>query len=145
MEPLVSLIYCSEISDGPERDGIAATDLLEKARANNRMHGISGIICFDSRYVLQCIEGGRRAINALYGRLVADERHSRVTLLDYRQVARRSFREWSMAYIPADKVGRDLNLMYSAGDEFDPFQFSGEGAYLFVQEVGSLAGTVDEG
>lgn len=139
MEPLVSLIYCSEASALLKGGGSVVVDLLAQARENNRKRGISGVLCFNRNHVLQCIEGGRDTVNALYGRLIADDRHENVTLLDYRYVARRAFRDWSMGYIPADKVGRELNLMYSSGDDFDPFQFSGEGAFLFVQEVGRLA------
>ncbi len=139
MEPIVSLIYCSEASEALQREA-AVTALLEQARTNNRASGVSGVICIDRSHVLQCIEGGRGVINALYRRLVADDRHRNVTLLDYRYVARRSFRSWSMGYVAAGRVSRDVNLMYSAEHDFNPFQFSGEGAFLFVQEVGGLAG-----
>ena len=139
MEPIVSLIYCSEVREQLGNGGEAVADLLSEAREKNEANGISGVICFNREYVVQCIEGGRTAINTLYGKLVVDPRHARVTLLDYRYVARRTFRTWAMGYIPACEVGRELNLMYSAREVFDPFQFSGEGAYLVVQEVGAMA------
>lgn len=140
MYPLVALIYCSRTEGALRQGGDAIPTLLRRARELNAENAITGIICFNREYVLQYIEGGRDRVNQTYARILRDPRHSQVTLLDYRYISRRAFRDWSMGYISAGQLSRETNLMYSAGENFDPFQFSGESAFLFAQEAGQMAG-----
>lgn len=70
--------------------------ILSAARRNNPRLGITGaLICRHDVY-LQLIEGPAEAIDALYARIVADDRHTNVELLLTEDVDARLFPAWAM-------------------------------------------------
>ena len=65
---LVRLIYTSKTSShfGPEDiEGI-----LEKARSNNLKNNVTGLLCFNNKYFLQCLEGSREKVNNTYHQIL---------------------------------------------------------------------------
>lgn len=70
--------------------------ILSAARRNNPRDHITGaLICRHDVY-LQLIEGPADAIDALYARIVADDRHTDVRLLLVEDAAERLFPNWAM-------------------------------------------------
>lgn len=70
--------------------------ILMQARRNNKRDGITGaLICRHDMY-LQLIEGPDAAIDTLYAKIVADDRHSDVRLADSADVDTRMFPDWDM-------------------------------------------------
>ena len=70
--------------------------ILSVARRNNPRDDISGaLICRHDLY-LQLIEGPEAAIDALYSRIVADDRHFDVRLLLEEPMGERLFPGWGM-------------------------------------------------
>jgi hypothetical protein len=65
---------------------------------NNSEANITGMLCCDGRYFLQCLEGSRLAVNRTYSKILSDPRHGNVVLLSYGEVASRHFSEWAMGY-----------------------------------------------
>lgn len=129
---LVQLIYASTAIDLNKKD---IDDILHTAQSHNQSKMITGALCFNHNRFLQCLEGGRSAVNRLYSKIAADPRHKDVLLLDYRTTNERMFSEWSMAYFPADKLHRDMIKSFSHQDEFDPYQFTGESTYRMLQNL----------
>ncbi|MET3760096.1 BLUF domain-containing protein [Sphingomonas sp. UYEF23] len=87
------LIYCSN-PFGFDRAMLAG--ILVGARRNNARDDVTGaLICRHDLY-LQLIEGAAPAIDALYARILRDDRHSSVRLLLSDNVETRMFPEWSM-------------------------------------------------
>ena len=70
--------------------------ILSGARRNNGRDDITGaLICRHDLY-LQLIEGPAAAIDALYAKIVADDRHGDVRLLLADAVSERLFPHWEM-------------------------------------------------
>lgn len=70
--------------------------ILSSARRNNPLLGITGaLICRHDLY-LQLIEGPADAIDTLYARIEADDRHFDVRLLLAERADERLFPAWSM-------------------------------------------------
>ena len=70
--------------------------ILSAARRNNPQHGITGaLVCRHDLY-LQLIEGPAAAIDALYARILADDRHTNVELLLTEAMGERIFPAWAM-------------------------------------------------
>lgn len=70
--------------------------ILSAARRNNPRDGITGaLICRRDLY-LQLIEGPADAIDALYARVEADDRHTNVQLLLSEEANERMFPAWAM-------------------------------------------------
>lgn len=71
-------------------------DILFKARANNAKADVTGcLICRDDLY-LQLLEGPEAAVQQIYVKILADDRHVEITELVRDHVADRMFGAWAM-------------------------------------------------
>lgn len=133
---LVQLIYVSRLS--PECDAESLKKILDASRTNNEKIGVTGILCRDHHYFLQCLEGSRPAVNQLYATIMGDERHRDVVILQYREISRREFAAWNMAFVSGTQVDRKLALRYSSAPELDPYAMSGAAAHGFLVDLAAL-------
>lgn len=75
--------------------------ILVQARRNNPRNDITGcLICRQDLY-LQLLEGPEAAIDALYAKIKADDRHLAVEQLSKANVLARMFPDWAMRDDPA--------------------------------------------
>ena len=75
--------------------------ILVQARRNNPRNDITGcLICRQDLY-LQLLEGPEAAIDTLYDKIKADDRHLAVELLSKASVTARMFPGWAMRDDPA--------------------------------------------
>ncbi|WCP66018.1 BLUF domain-containing protein [Vibrio tubiashii] len=130
---LTRLIYASKISDGFNLDTVET--IVQSARENNQPLNVTGLLCFDRHFFLQCLEGSRTNVNHIYQRILNDKRHSDIIMLDYREISAREFSSWSMGYIPSTSLTAPINLRYSGDSEFNPYEMSGESAYRLMLEL----------
>jgi hypothetical protein len=130
---LVSLVYAStkssEWSDGD------IYSILNHSQANNEKSGVTGTLCFNGDYFLQCLEGSRSAVNRLYRSIHRDPRHENVILLHYREITERSFDKWGMLYVPQSSMSAEQIVRYSGDKHFDPYKMSGESALQLSREL----------
>jgi hypothetical protein len=139
---LVRLLYASRAVDGIDEAFLKS--ILEQSREKNVEHGITGVLCTypESGVFIQALEGGREAVNRLYGNIVRDPRHSEVTLLDFAEIEERRFAGWRMGIVDLTKVNLSSILRYSEKGEFDPFSMSGRSALALIEELASSAAIV---
>ena len=83
----------------------------------------------------QHFEGDRAAVNALYHRILQDERHSETAILDFSEITHRQFTGWSMGLLQSLDTNRQLFLKYSSSAEFDPYSMSTVSLRGFFAEV----------
>jgi hypothetical protein len=82
-------------------DDAMLNGILVQARRNNPRDDITGcLICRQDLY-LQLLEGPAAAIDALYARISADDRHLEVMQLSRELVGSRMFPDWAMRDDPA--------------------------------------------
>ena len=82
-------------------DDAMLNGILVQARRNNPTFDITGCqICRHDLY-LQMLEGPEAAIDALYARIKADDRHLEVMQLSRETVSTRLFPDWAMRDDPA--------------------------------------------
>ena len=136
---LVRLLYASRTTS-PIDEALVAS-ILEQSRKYNQEHGITGILCTASpgNVFLQLIEGGRAAVNTLYGNIVRDPRHTDITLLDYAEISERRFASWRMGRVNLNRVNQGTILRFSESAAFDPFGMSGQTALALLEELTSTA------
>jgi len=133
---LTRLVYASTISEEFNCDDIEG--ILTAARENNKRNNVTGMLCFNSKYFIQCLEGSRADINKTYHHILSDKRHSEVVLLDYKEIHMREFSNWSMGYMPESSFTEATNLKYSGKAEFDPYEMSGESAHQMMLALREL-------
>jgi hypothetical protein len=141
---LVRLLYASRTTS--EIDEALIASILERSRKHNAEHGITGILCSSApgTVFLQLLEGGRVAVNALYGSIVRDPRHCDVTLLDYAEISERRFAGWRMGRVNLSRVNQGSILRFSEDPVLDPFSMSGETALALLDELTRTGAIVSE-
>jgi hypothetical protein len=139
---LVRLLYASRAAG--EIDDALVASILERSQKHNLEHGITGILCTCSqgKVFLQMLEGGRAAVNALYGAILRDPRHRDVTLLDYAEITERRFSNWRMGCVNLNRVNLGSILRFSESPVLDPFSMSGRASLALLEELVSTAATV---
>jgi Sensors of blue-light using FAD len=137
---MIRLIYASVA-----RPGLAYAELREiltQAESSNRREGITGVLCFSTGYFLQALEGGRSAVNALYGRIARDPRHATCNIFACEDIETRLFGEWTMKLIGLDATStssrRLLFLRHANTTQFDPRLLTGSQACGFLRELADL-------
>lgn len=130
---LVQLVYASKAAPGLNNTDIE--NILTQAKRNNEKHAITGILSFNHNYFLQCLEGGRAAVNQTYQQIISDPRHSDAVILSYEQVDYRYFANWSMAFVPSSSLTHEMIMSYGISKDFNPFDMSGESALLLLTEL----------
>lgn len=130
---LVRLLYAStKSSDWTDSD---IYQILSSSRENNEKAGVTGSLCFNGDYFLQCLEGDREAVNEIYRKIHHDHRHKQVTLLLYSEVNQRIFDKWDMLYVPESKMTASEIIRYSGQKQFQPYQMTGESALALCREL----------
>lgn len=139
---LVRLLYASRAT-GPIDDALVAS-ILERSQKYNLEHGITGLLCTSARagVFLQVLEGGRAAVNTLYGSILRDPRHKDVTLLAYEEITERRFAGWRMGNVNLSRVNLGSILRFSEGPALDPFSMTGAGALALLLELTATAAIV---
>ena len=139
---LVRLLYASRSAQ--EIDDALVASILERSQKYNLEHGITGILCTYSQgnVFLQVLEGGRAAVNTLYGSIVRDPRHTDVTLLDYAEISERRFASWRMGRVNLNRINQGSILRFSESPVLDPFSMSGPTALALLEDLTSTASIV---
>ncbi len=131
---MVRLIYVSVMTDACDTE--ALEEILRGSRENNNKKEITGMLCYDPAFFLQCLEGPREAVNELYATIAADGRHKNVTILEYTDVEERLFANWCMAFVSASTIKKEILDNFSKGKgNFNPFALNGSDAQQFLATV----------
>lgn len=130
--PLVRLLYFSKAS----RDMSLAdlSSILETARNNNQEQDIRGMLCYEQRFFLQCLEGERAEVNELYLDIADDPRHDEITIIDYSEIPATEFSAWQMGY--AGSSAEFNQLVADMGQQsFSPDKLSPDHALKFLRHM----------
>jgi hypothetical protein len=123
---LVRLIYASSLKPGIDHSVV--NDIHATSQKNNVKSNLTGLLVFGNRKFLQTFEGGREQVNLLYHKIATDPRHENALILSYQEVAEREFDKFSMKLIMLTKASSKIQLRFSVGDVFNPYEMSGETA-----------------
>lgn len=136
---LVRLLYASRAVDPSPA---VIEDILAQSRQFNPTCGITGILVYGGGIYLQALEGGRSAVNELYGHIVRDKRHKDVALLHYDEITERRFGGWTMGQVNVARVNSSLLLKYAERAELDPYAVSGRVSLALLEELMATASIV---
>lgn len=93
---LYSLLYMStaQILFTPAR----IEELLSQSRTNNARLSITGLLIFRDGAFMQLLEGPQAAVEGLFRKIKADERHYAIVTLAEGPIPQRRFPRWSMDF-----------------------------------------------
>ncbi len=136
---LVRLVYTSRAVDtSPD----AIESILHQSRAHNPGSGVTGVLCYGGGIFLQALEGGRMAVNELYGHILRDSRHKDVVLLHYQEISEREFGGWTMGEVNMTRVNASILLKYAEKPELDPYSVSGRVSLALLEELMATASII---
>ncbi|MEP3889825.1 MAG: BLUF domain-containing protein [Hellea sp.] len=90
------LIYTSIAT--PALDDFALREIAQSSSYNNQLLGLTGLLLFDSRSILQVIEGDEMSVYSLYGKVKRDKRHTHCQILNAGMGQNREFLDTFMGY-----------------------------------------------
>jgi hypothetical protein len=102
MKSLISLIYASRSTECFHEHEIP--DLLQQVRIANAKQEITGMLLYISGAFLQVLEGQPEMVDAVFSRILRDNRHTQVTLIGRESIPERAFEGWTMMHKTLDPV-----------------------------------------
>jgi hypothetical protein len=94
---MIELVYVSKASK--RFSTTEMEDMLEIFRKNNQASNITGLLLYDGfGTFIQSLEGEPAPIHAIYHKISADQRHSRINLLSEKDITERTFPDWRMGF-----------------------------------------------
>lgn len=130
---LVQLTYISRCSKPFNNDD--AVEIIKVSKRNNPQLGITGVLCFVNGFFIQQIEGDRMAVNTLYRRIMMDDRHRELVIVEMADIIRRRFSTWSMGLLTDKEECHPIFLKYSSSAEFDPLNIANKTFHTFFDEI----------
>ena len=82
--------------------------ILRKARTNNRISDITGLLMYIDGYFLQILEGSEDNVREIYNKISLDVRHKDCQIIYEGDSDKRFFSRWEMAY--AAPSARELSV-----------------------------------
>jgi hypothetical protein len=130
------MIYASSAVSNTSFESVI--DMLTQATQRNKELGITGIMVFDGKQFLQCIEGDNSTVDGLKAKIFSDQRHTDIFLHGEEEIAQRLFSDWSMGYVNRESSIRKVLEKISGTGEFHPELLSYAQAKLIMLELSSL-------
>ncbi len=93
---MYQLTYSSTVVLGTNKEYLE--QILEEARKRNLEEHITGCLVYYQNRFVQILEGDKRRVLKVYGKIRHDTRHHSLQLLWEGDVPERYFADWSMAY-----------------------------------------------
>lgn len=100
---LCQLVCLSHITSTSLASASTLNDIAEVAIERNQADNITGIVCYGNGYFFQCVEGSEQALTNLKNRLLVDDRHKDLKILDFSAIAERRFAGWSLRSITLER------------------------------------------
>jgi hypothetical protein len=102
MKSLISLIYASRSTECFHEHEIP--DLLQHVRIANAKQEITGMLLYICGAFLQVLEGQPEMVDAVFGRIRTDKRHTQLRLIAREPIPERAFEGWTMMHKTLDSV-----------------------------------------
>jgi hypothetical protein len=93
---MIQLSYLSSVAHPMSTPDLVR--LLQECLANNERSDVTGMLIYGNDTFLQTLEGQEETVDALYGKIVQDPRHSNVKSLSRRMIETRQYSDWSMGF-----------------------------------------------
>jgi len=137
---LTRLIYHSENHLGADGGGMIKdlNTILSAAQRNNEKAGITGALLFDTLWFIQILEGERDVVSATLRRIMRDERHDELVVMDCRPADKRLFDTWSMGFAMLRGDDGTLYARHGIGKRLNPRVISGEQALSLAVELATV-------
>lgn len=134
MSELYRLVYASKnLLQGSEAETTASiTQILAASQRNNARSDVSGALMFNAGAFAQVLEGPRSEVEETFERIQCDDRHGDVTVLQCGPTEKRSFANWSMAFVGQSAGGQVQFSQLAAESGFDLSRLDGDAVFAML-------------
>ena len=134
MSELYRLVYASKnLLQGSEAETLASiTQILAASQRKNARSDVSGALMFNAGAFAQVLEGPRRQVEETFERIQCDDRHGEVTVLQCGPTEKRSFANWSMAFVGQSAGGQAQFSQLAAESGFDLSRLDGDAVFAML-------------
>lgn len=87
-------------------------ELAATCETNNLNDDISGLLILSGDCFLQVLEGSQKQVNALYRKILGDNRHHDAMLISYEPIAKRNFEDWGMRFLDLSDLPIPLRKVF---------------------------------
>jgi hypothetical protein len=95
-QAVYQLIYMSLAVDDFDQEMLHS--ILDQARPKNAELGITGLLLYSKKQIVQILEGPEDVVAKLFETIRKDKRHHHVTQLSFCEVPKRDFADWAMGF-----------------------------------------------
>ena len=114
-------------------------EIMDQSIENNDKDGIFGMLCFYQQYFLQTIEGPRDKINLLMKRLLEDERHQDMEVIEFTEIEELNWNRWSMDIASSSDPSEAIIKQYLKETGFNAFYLTSGKAQALLRALGDQA------
>lgn len=134
---LIRVAYISSNAIELDSDAMidAINDILVVSQENNKKVGVTGALLFNQGFFGQILEGPTEAVEETFERIQNDDRHHSVTLLDAKPITELSFNNWSMGFVGADDVLKQVAHQKLDTANFDLTSLSGDEMFSLLSTL----------
>lgn len=118
-------------------------EIADQASTRNKDIFVTGILLYNKSQFIQVLEGDRSHVNAVFQKILSDDRHNNIFILEFTDASERYFADWNMAYMGEGILTRDLILKYSTTDTLKPAELSAETCLLLLREIAERSRVYD--
>jgi hypothetical protein len=115
---MIRLIYVSTCSPDLSLEDVEG--IVKVAQSWNTQKGISGMLCWSGEFFLQCLEGERSTVSALFAKICKDPRHTTIEILIAAPTNVRWFGQWGMGFSRL-MASHANDLRLPNGSSFNPY------------------------
>lgn len=127
------IIYTSTATKNVNIDVV--NDLLTQCVSKNNEFDISGMILFDGKQFLQCIEGNEVQVNQLKENIFKDPRHENIHLIGETEITKRLFSQWCMGYLNHERAIKQVFFEVTGSEDYTLQNLSYQKAKLILLKL----------
>lgn len=117
---LKSLLYASVSSLPIGEEEREIERIVEVSRERNAERGVTGALIYTRARFAQILEGPPEAVDEIMEKILRDDRHRQVTVVDVRRTPRRRFADWSLCYSGGSHyIDKHIRPVLDGGDSED--------------------------
>ena len=118
--PLIQVMYRSRACSGSAEDSALLGPIIAASTRNNARDDVTGFLIAAETWFVQILEGDEERVHAAYERIRADTRHYDLVRIERREMATRSFSDWTMGCSTDSLMRRRVFQRHGITGRFDP-------------------------
>ncbi len=103
------LVELSYVSKATQDMGLSSLiRLFDVAHKWNQDHGLTGVLFYESGHFAQILEGKRKDVLFIWGKIQKDYRHKVLHQIEFDEIDQRLCPNWALRFYGGDQIAKDV-------------------------------------